>query len=786
MPTISDALAAYLTAQRTKRNCDLVDLWSSRGPAWETQIGDNDSRFKCRIQPGWNDSDFAGSLDGLPIGFSGWCHAEFRSYFIGIDIDATKGHEKSKNTLTPDEIDEVYENLSGLDYLEIRKSTSGQALHVYVRVDGIPSDSRAVHKKLGEAIIDKISTDAGFDFKAKKDKVGGMLWFVSAKANETNRGLELLKPATRVLSESDLPADWRDTKKPAPVTPTTATSTADIDGALAAMRKIKMPDNKDGTGRLHAYCCRCRAHGLNLHQTIAAVRLIAADKPSPIDWTDAKIEECWTAALLKVEVGSASNSEPDLWGAEGRTDAANARRFVLKFGDRIRWVDPWGKWVIWNGRFWEQDNTCQIDALAKRYARSLWVDIGQIIASGQSDDTLRKSLNTFGKSSNSAAGIANMLRLARSEPGVSIKPDQFDTGLFQLNTESGTIDLRTGELYPHCREDLITRMIPTAYDPQAQCPQFLKFLDGVFGGNTNLIGFVQRFSGHCLSGDVSEHVLIICFGEGSNGKSVYLHTMLGLFGEYGTTAPEGLLTAKKFESHPCEVAKLFGKRLIVASETSQDARLSEARVKMLTGGDRLAARGCGENWWDFEQTHKVVLATNHKPVVRGSDHGIWRRLKLTPFLRRFWDKDKGESGPPELEADKSLNEKLKAEYPGILTWLVSGCLAWQRDGLGVPAEVNEATEEYRRSEDLLAAFIANCCVERPEAVANASTILDAYREYSGDTDMTERKITRLLMDKKFPKKRATRGPDKGIWQWRGLGLAECQVSTSDEDLVSAL
>lgn len=216
---------------------------------------------------------------------------------------------------------------------------------------------------------------------------------------------------------------------------------------------------------------------------------------------------------------------------------------------------------------------------------------------------------------------------------------------------------------------------------------------------------------------------------------------------------------------------------MAASETDDNAQLHESRVKELTGGDIISARRMCEDFWDFVPTHKIILLTNHKPKVQGSDHGIWRRLKLIPFLRRFWSRSKGEMGPVELEADPQLAEKLKTEYPGILAWLIEGCLAWQRNGLGVPPEVIAATEQYRESEDSLAGFLKDCCTVQPDAAAGVGVLLEAFQRHSGD-EITQRHFTRLLTKRGFLKRRATSGTAKGQWQWQGIGLTECQVSGS--------
>jgi putative DNA primase/helicase len=554
----------------------------------------------------------------------------------------------------------------------------------------------------------------------------------------------------------------------------------DFDGALAAMRKITTTDNSDGSKRLFTYCCRCREHALTAEQTIAAIRVIATERPFPNHWSNDEISDRWMQAAKTVEIGSAIDAAPTLWQKEGRTDAANAKYFARNYGKNFLWCDPWKSWVYYDSKRWTQDQTCAIQSAAKQCAQSRWLEAAKIVANPDADGQLKKDVLSFAKYCNSAAGIQNMLSLAKSE--LPVVPDTFDTDHYLLNVNNGTINLRTGELRAHDRGDLITQIAPFDHDSSAACPRFLKFLDSVFSGNKNLIGFMHRLLGYCLTGDVSEQILPIFWGEGSNGKSTLTTLMLWLLGDYACKAPEKLLVAKKFSAHPTEIAKLFRKRFVVANETDEGAELSEARVKELTGGDRLTTRRMKEDFWDFDPTHKIPLCTNYKPAVKGA-YAIWRRIRLIAFLVKFWSESKGETGPQELKADPKLPEELKAEASGILAWLVAGCLEWQRNGLGVPPEVNQATEQYRQSEDLLADYIAKCCTVQPDATANVSTVLDAYREYTGDSGMSDRQFTRLMTAKGFTKRRATAGNDKGTWQWHGLRAAECQVSASVSDVV---
>jgi putative DNA primase/helicase len=360
-----------------------------------------------------------------------------------------------------------------------------------------------------------------------------------------------------------------------------------------------------------------------------------------------------------------------------------------------------------------------------------------------SDKTLKDRLQELQKvqawalKSESAPRLKAMVELAQSEPGIPILHEQLDRDRWLFNCPNGTIDLRTGKLREHRREDLITKLCPTEFHPNAPCPAWERFLESIFPDedrkpDRELIEFIQRLLGYCLTGDVSEQILAIFWGIGSNGKSTLLGTVLAVMGsDYAMRANTSLLMQGKNE-HATEIAQLFGMRLVMASESEEGARLKESLIKDLTGGERLRGRRMKENFWEFDPTHKVILQTNHKPQVRGNDEGIWRRLRLVPFLARFWKADEpgaGDDIPPELMADQHLPEKLRTEAPGILAWMVRGCLAWQKGGLTLPEQVKLATQEYRAGEDLLSRWLEDCCISKAGDASFRAKSSDLYGSF---------------------------------------------------------
>ncbi len=345
---------------------------------------------------------------------------------------------------------------------------------------------------------------------------------------------------------------------------------------------------------------------------------------------------------------------------EGQTDLANARRFVRLHGENVRYCHPWNKWFVWDGARWRQDDRGQVEQLAKSVPDSIF-----IAANANNDPaTIR-----FAAKAASAVSIRAMLALATSELGIPVLPTDLNRHPMLLNVANGTLDLRTGRLRPPDRADLLTQLCPVEFHPEAHCTVWDRFLEGILARRQPLIDYIQRLAGYSLTGLTTEQILGILYGVGSNGKTTLLNELLNVLGgDYAMQANRDLLIVKRGESHPTELAALFGKRLVVTIETDDGRRLAEGLVKQLTGSDKITARRMREDFWQFDPTHKVLLATNHKPEVRGTDHAIWRRLRLIPF----------DVVIPDEHQDKDLPLKLEAERAGILAWAVQGCLAWGR------------------------------------------------------------------------------------------------------------
>jgi len=418
------------------------------------------------------------------------------------------------------------------------------------------------------------------------------------------------------------------------------------------------------------------------------------------------------------------------------TDMGNGQRFADEWRDALCYAFHLGKWLIWDEKHWAADETRQVEAKARQV-------ICMMFTEGVENED--KKLIAWAVKSESRPRQLAMIDNAR--PRLAITPEHLDRDDYLLNVENGTIDLRTGQLKRHDSWDNITKMAPVEYNPDADSPRWEAFLREVFNGSSELIEYMQRLVGYCLTGDVSEQILPLLFGSGANGKSTFLRVWLEILGPYAKQADPGLLVSRSSDVHPTNRADLLGARMVVCAEFPEHRRLAEAAAKQLTGGDRIKARYMYGNFFEFDPTFKLLLVANHKPIVSGTDLGIWRRIKLIPFTVTI----------PDERQDKHLLDKLRVEYPGILKWAVQGCLKWQSDGLGSPEAVRVATSEYRTDMDVLVDFVAERCVEEPSAYVLCKDLYVAYRAWADENGdrrpMSKQAFGRRIIDRGHQKHR---------------------------------
>jgi putative DNA primase/helicase len=339
-----------------------------------------------------------------------------------------------------------------------------------------------------------------------------------------------------------------------------------------------------------------------------------------------------------------------------------------------------------------------------------------------------------------------------------------DQDPWALNVRNGTLDLQLEHvrLREHRREDLLTKLIPIDYDPAAACPTFLRFLEQIFGGQQALIRFLQKAIGYALTGFTSEQVFFVLHGIGANGKSTLTQTIRTLLAGYAATLAADSLLAKKGDPGFLVMNDLFGvlgARYVTVSESDMGRRLAEGLVKQLTGGESMKVKKLYSDLFEIDMQFKLFLSTNHRPVVRGVDHAIWRRIRLIPF----------DVVIPDDQQDHALLEKLQAERPGILRWAVEGCLVWQREGLGTPDEVRRATAAYRDEMDTLGDFLRERCVVDVFESVTAAELYGAYLDW-GKSAGEAHALTKKALGMQLSERGFTKHKISGERGWLGLRL----------------
>lgn len=394
------------------------------------------------------------------------------------------------------------------------------------------------------------------------------------------------------------------------------------------------------------------------------------------------------------------------------TDQGNAELFSIKYGETVKFNHAMKKWIIWDGTRWTEDTSQQVLTLAADAIKTLLTD-----AQSCTDIEESRKISNWAGTSLGAYRLKSMLTLA--QPLMTVKPEMFDTDKWKFNVSNGTIDLRTGKLLEHDKNNFITKMSPVVYVDGASSVLWLSFLNKIFDGDVELIKYMQKAIGYSLSGITREQCIFIMFGSGSNGKSTFISTILHIFGDYGTQTPTETLMIKKNDGIRNDIARLYGKRFVSASEGEKHHVLAESLVKQLTGEDTIAARFMYQEYFEFLPEFKVFLITNHKPKISGVDHGIWRRLRPIPFVIKIHEDEKG----------SELQNKLKAESSAILSWAIEGALLWQNEGLQIPSKVNDALKEYKADNDIIAEFMNSACIVSANSNIKKSILHDRYILY---------------------------------------------------------
>jgi putative DNA primase/helicase len=433
------------------------------------------------------------------------------------------------------------------------------------------------------------------------------------------------------------------------------------------------------------------------------------------------------------------------------TDTTNAFRLFAKYGMDIRYNAPWKKWLVWNGKYWELDEGYMVHDKGLQMIRGIYAELLKT-----ADYRDRLDIERHAMQSESARRRKAFIEVASWIPDLNVKTDNLDPNPWLLNVENGTVDLKTGELREHRQEDMITKIARVTYDRNADCPIWKTFLMEIMNYNAELIRFVQTAAGWAITGDTSEQAMFILFGTGANGKSTFLNTIMNLLGDYAIATPTETFMKKNGDQITNDIARLRGTRFVTTTEAEQGRRLSEPLIKQITGNDRMTARFLYGEFFNFVPTFKIFMATNHKPVIKGTDYGIWRRIKLIPFTTRI----------PEEKQDKGLEEKLRGETSGILNWLLEGAKRWTVERLKTPQIITSATDEYRGEMDVIGNFIRERCVQEPGSSIRARELFKCYQDWCDENNehaCSERFLGLRLKELGLEQKRLSDGR-----YWKGI------------------
>jgi putative DNA primase/helicase len=452
------------------------------------------------------------------------------------------------------------------------------------------------------------------------------------------------------------------------------------------------------------------------------------------------------------------------------SEEALALQFAKVHREELRFVAVWNHWLIYDGLRWCTDEVRKAFSLAREICRAAANAVNK-----KSD----------GKNLAKAKTRAAVLSLASDDQRLAATSDQWDADLWLLNTPDGVIDLRTGEMREHRPEDYMTKI--TAVTPDKSCPTPLwdAFLSKVTQGDEEFQAYLARMCGYGLTGITREHALFFLYGPGGNGKGTFILTVSGVQGDYHRAAPIETFTEGSVDRHPTELAMLRGARLVTSEETEEGRRWAESRIKMLTGGGEVSARFMRQDFFEYMPQFKLVIAGNNKPGLRSANEAIRRRFNLLPFTVII----------PEAERDENLVEKLKAEWPGILAWMIAGCLDWQKKGLAPPKIVTDATEEYLQGEDNINAWLDECCAKDAKGWTSSGDLFSSWKDWAeaaGEYVISKKRLGQQLEDRGFVpiKKRppatattatAAAQPSPQLRGYTGLTLLESVGGATDEN-----
>jgi putative DNA primase/helicase len=446
---------------------------------------------------------------------------------------------------------------------------------------------------------------------------------------------------------------------------------------------------------------------------------------------------------------------------EELTDLGNTRRLVNLHGRDLKYVAGRG-WFTWDRQRWAHDQTGEVQRRAKDAVRSIYLEAAEI-----GDDKERSAVGGWAHASQSAGRISAMVKLAQTEPEIALHPMSLDGQPFALNTLNGTVDLRSGELRPHRREDLFSKLTGAAYEPSRKSARWDGFLRRVLP-DPDVRSFVQRAGGYSATGSTAEEKLFFAYGPTATGKSTFLEAIRSALGDYAAVADFNTFTKRRSEGPRNDIASLAGARLVTSIEVDDGTQLAQGLVKTLTGGEAVTARFLYHESFTFVPTFVLWLAANHRPRADDRDSAMWRRIVEVPFRVAI----------PEGERDPTLKESLRndpADREAVLAWIVEGALAWQRDGLKIPDAVRQASNEYRNAMSPLTTFLTERCTLDPQGRERSADLYAAYLAHAsdqGDEGVGKGEFRDRLRALGVEPKHRRDG-----WWWHGVSL----LSDGDDD-----
>ena len=436
----------------------------------------------------------------------------------------------------------------------------------------------------------------------------------------------------------------------------------------------------------------------------------------------------------------------------GESDADNALRIHSVAGENFHHVAESGQWLVWDGCRWTPDRDGK---MVRLFLNVMDATARQGLDAGKGGESVVK----FSMRCRDRAKVTAGLEMLKSVQGVTISASDLDADPWMLGTPSGLIDLRTGQPIDPDRKQLVTKSIACDFDPEATCPTWESVIHTAAAGDAELIRFLQAWTGYTLTGSVQEECLAFLHGTGANSKGTITECTRTLMGDYAITAPESLFVVDRNSSATNDIARLSGCRMACAAELDENSSFAESRLKAITGRDSITARFLHREFFDFRPTHKFWISGNHKPGVRGVDHGIWRRIRLIPFTVTI----------PKEERDLKLADKLRDELPGILNWALAGCLIWQREGLQTPQCVAQATAAYQAAEDVVGQFLEEATDTDTDDRTLQSSLFQCYKAWA-EKQGIKKPMTATMFNRKLEERGLQKKKSDGGRFWQGIAL----------------